>query len=152
MTVLMAATIAVLFGAGTYLVLQRALTRIVLGLALLAHAANLLLLEAGGMPGLAPIIGAEGDRADYADPLPQALALTAIVISFGMMAFLVALAYRSWFLTRDDEVEDDVEDRRIARRAVEDHERARQRARQAAEPVVPPEVAEDPSAEPGPDA
>ena len=52
-----------------------------------------------------------------ADPLPQALALTAIVISFGITAFLLALAYRSWVLRSDDEVEDDVEDRRIAKLA-----------------------------------
>jgi multicomponent Na+:H+ antiporter subunit C len=50
----------------------------------------------------------------YADPLPQALALTAIVITFGVSAYLLALVYRSWLLTRSDEVEDDVEDQRIA--------------------------------------
>ena len=50
-----------------------------------------------------------------ADPLPQALALTAIVITFGVAAFLLALAYRSWVIGSDDQVEDDVEDRRIAR-------------------------------------
>ena len=48
------------------------------------------------------------------DPLPQALALTTIVITFGVTAFLLALAYRSWLLTRDDEVEDDVADRAVA--------------------------------------
>jgi multicomponent Na+:H+ antiporter subunit C len=51
-----------------------------------------------------------------ADPLPQALALTAIVITFGVVAFLLTLAYRSWIATRSDEVEDDLEDRRIAGR------------------------------------
>lgn len=116
MSVTMAATIAVLFGAGTYLLLQRALTRIVLGLALVAHAANLLLLGAGGPPGAPPLIGSSSEG-EMADPLPQALALTAVVISFGMTAFVLALAYRSWKQTGDDEVEDDVEDRRIARRA-----------------------------------
>jgi multicomponent Na+:H+ antiporter subunit C len=49
--------------------------------------------------------------------MPQALALTAIVISFGVGALLLALAYRSWQLTGDDLVEDDVEDRRIAAEA-----------------------------------
>ncbi|HVM03152.1 MAG TPA: NADH-quinone oxidoreductase subunit K, partial [Acidimicrobiales bacterium] len=82
-------------------------------LALLGHGANLLLLLAGGRAGRAPIVGA-GDG-PVADPLPQALALTAIVITFGITAFLLALAYRSWLLRHDDEVEDDVEDRRIAR-------------------------------------
>ncbi|MGH9153353.1 MAG: Na(+)/H(+) antiporter subunit C [Acidimicrobiales bacterium] len=113
MILVLALTVGALYAAGTYLVLQRALTRIVLGLALLGHGANLLLLLAGGRAGRAPIVGA-GDG-PVADPLPQALALTAIVITFGITAFLLALAYRSWLLRHDDEVEDDVEDRRIAR-------------------------------------
>ena len=54
-------------------------------------------------------------RRGTADPLPQAMVLTAIVITFGVSAFLLALAYRSWVLTGDDEVQDDVEDRRVAR-------------------------------------
>lgn len=49
------------------------------------------------------------------DPLPQALALTAIVITFALTTFLLALAYRSWMLLGHDEVQDDVEDRRIMR-------------------------------------
>ncbi|HLT96118.1 MAG TPA: Na(+)/H(+) antiporter subunit C [Acidimicrobiia bacterium] len=111
--VAMAVTIAVLYGAGTYLLLQRNLSRIVLGLAVLGHGANLLLLMAGGRAGRPPIVGLDEPSA-VADPLPQALALTAIVITFGVNAFLLALAYRSWLLNRSDEVEDDVEDRRIA--------------------------------------
>jgi multicomponent Na+:H+ antiporter subunit C len=50
----------------------------------------------------------------FVDPLPQALALTAIVITFGVTSYLLAMAYRSWVLTNSDEVEDDLEDRRIA--------------------------------------
>lgn len=113
MIVVLALTVGVLYTAGTFLILQRALTRIVLGLALLGHGANLLLLMAGGRAGRAPIVGDEPGA--LADPLPQALALTAIVITFGVTAFLMALAYRSWLLRHDDEVEDDVEDKRIAR-------------------------------------
>lgn len=113
MSIVLAALVAVLFSIGTYLVLQRTLTRIVLGVGLIGHAANLLLLVAGGRAGRAPF--ADDRSGGYADPLPQALALTAIVISFAMTAFLLALAYRSWVLTGEDEVEDDVEDRRIAR-------------------------------------
>jgi multicomponent Na+:H+ antiporter subunit C len=111
--------VSVLFGVGVYLLLQRTLTRIILGIALMGHAANLLLLVAGGPPGRQPIVGrfteAERLAGEVTDPLPQALALTAIVISFGITAFLLSLAYRSWVLHRDDEVEDDLEDRRIAR-------------------------------------
>lgn len=110
--VALAVTVAVLYGAGTYLLLQRNLSRIVLGLAVLGHGANLLLLLAGGRAGRAPLVGVGDGPA--ADPLPQALALTAIVITFGVSAFLLALSYRSWLLSRTDEVEDDVEDRRIA--------------------------------------
>lgn len=116
MTLVAAVMIAVLYGGGTYLLLQRTLTRVVLGLALLGHGANVLLLVAGGRAGRAPLVGPEGvdDSTAIADPLPQAMALTAIVITFGLMAFLLALAYRSFTVTGDDEVEDDIEDRRIA--------------------------------------
>lgn len=104
----------VLFGAGTYLMLQRSLIRIVIGLSLVAHGANLLLLLAAGPRGAAPIVDG---TPDLADPLPQAMVLTAIVISFGITAFLLALAYRSHTLTDSDLVEDDLEDRRIALRS-----------------------------------
>ena len=112
MILVTAVTVGVLYAAGTYLLLSRALTRILLGLALMAHGANLLLLLSGGSPARPPL--ADGGSGPVSDPLPQALALTAIVITFGVTAFLLALAYRSWVLTGDDRVEDDVEDRRIA--------------------------------------
>lgn len=112
MIVVLVLAVAILYGTGVYLLLQRNLSRIVIGLALLGHGANLLLLMAGGRAGEAPLIGGEGGP--YSDPLPQALALTAIVITFGVSAYLLAMAFRSWTLTRADEVEDDVEDRRIA--------------------------------------
>lgn len=116
MTTTVLAVVAVLYGVGMYLLTQRVLTRVIVGLALVSHGANLLLLVAGGPPGKEPLlrddfVGAE----QLSDPLPQALVLTAIVISFGVIAFVLALALRSWALTRNDEVEDDVEDRRIAR-------------------------------------
>ena len=113
MTVTLAATAAVLFGIGTYLLLQRKLSRIIIGLGLMTHGANLLLITAGRR-GSPPIIGS-GDPASFADPLPEALVLTAIVITFGVTVLLLALAYRSWLLTHDDEVQDDVGDRAIAR-------------------------------------
>jgi multicomponent Na+:H+ antiporter subunit C len=109
----LALLVGVLFATGTYLLLQRTLTRIIMGLALLGHGANLLLLLAGGRAGFPPLIGDGGVPAPVADPLPQALALTAIVISFGVLSFLLTLAYRSWVLNREDQVEDDLEDRRI---------------------------------------
>jgi multicomponent Na+:H+ antiporter subunit C len=112
MSVVMAGTAATLFALGTYLLLQRKLSRIIVGLGLISHGANVLFVNSGRR-GLPPLIG-QGNPADFADPLPQALVLTAIVISFGTTALLLALAYRSWLLTEDDEVADDIEDRTVA--------------------------------------
>lgn len=117
MTIMLAVLVGWLFATGTYLVLQRALTRIVLGLGLLTHGSILLLITVGGRAGRAPLVGKDDDGAGIAAPLPQAFALTAIVIGFGVGAFLLALAYRSWVGTADDEVQDDIEDRHIARLA-----------------------------------
>lgn len=113
MTLVLVATVAVLYGAGAYLMLQRNLIRIVIGLAMIAHGGNLLLLLAGGPPGGPPLAGLETSA--MSDPLPQAMALTAIVITFGITAFLLAMAYRSWVLHGDDIVQHDLDDRRIAR-------------------------------------
>ena len=114
MTVLLAATAATLFGVGTYLILQRKLSRIIIGIGLMTHGANVLLITSGRR-GDAPIIGTSDS---LSDPMPQALALTAIVITFAVTTLLLALAYRSWLLTHDDEVEDDLGDRSVARGAV----------------------------------
>ena len=115
-SVLLAVLVGVLVAAGVFLLLQRALTRVIIGLALLTHAGNLLLLVAGGRAGAPPFVGSDGvDPGRTVDPLPQAMALTAVVISFGVTALLLALAYRSYVLRRDDVVQDDIEDRRIAR-------------------------------------
>jgi multicomponent Na+:H+ antiporter subunit C len=105
MSIVLAATAGLLVAIGAYLLFQRKLTRIIIGLALLSHGANTLMITAGDR-GSAPIIGT-GDEGEFADPLPQALALTAIVISFGVTALLLALAYRSFLLTHDDEARDD---------------------------------------------
>jgi multicomponent Na+:H+ antiporter subunit C len=113
MSLVLALATALLFSLGTWLVLQRRLSRLIIGLGLLGHGANLLLMLSGERRGVAPIVGSTGGER-VADPMPQALALTAIVIAFGVSAFLLALAYRSWQLTGDDLVEDDLEDRRIA--------------------------------------
>jgi multicomponent Na+:H+ antiporter subunit C len=113
MTIVLAATAATLFGIGTYLIVQRKLSRIIIGLSLLSHGANVLIITAGRR-GNAPLIRRD-DTSGLSDPLPQALALTAIVITFAVTTLLLALAFRSWLLTQDDEVEDDVGDRAVAR-------------------------------------
>lgn len=113
MTFALLLPIGVLTTVGVYLITARSLSRIVLGFSLLGHAAVLSLLGAGGAAGEAPIANTT-DAASVANPVPQALALTAIVISFGLTLFLLALARRQQSLTGDDLVEDDLEDRRIA--------------------------------------
>lgn len=120
MTILFAFAAASLFSIGTYLVLQRKLSRIIIGLGLLTHGANILMITSGRR-GVPPIFG-DGDPADFSDPLPQAFALTAIVITFAVTMLLLGLAYRSWQLTHDDEVEDDVGDRAVAASHADDDE------------------------------
>ena len=117
--IVLVVTIGVLFAAGVYLLLERSLSRVLIGVILIGNGANLLFLVAGGAAGRPPIVGVEPEG-QMSDPLPQAMVLTAIVITLGMTAFLLALAYRSWQLHRHDEVQDDVEDRRIARLAARD--------------------------------
>lgn len=124
MTLPLAVAAALLFGVGTYLVLQRKLSRIVIGLALMTHGANVLLITSGPR-GRPPLMGT-GDPAGFSDPLPQALALTAIVITFAITTLLLAMAYRSWLLTGDDEVQDDLGDRAVARQTALEKEIADQ--------------------------
>ncbi len=110
----LAITIGGLFSGGFFLLLQRSLMRVLIGVVVLGHGTNLLLQVVGGPPARPPIVG--GIPAEtLADPLPQALALTAVVITFALTTFLLALGYRSFSLLGDDEVQDDLEDRRIAR-------------------------------------
>ena len=111
MSIALIATVGGLTTVGLYLITARSLSRIILGFSLLGHAAVVALITAGGPPGAAPI--ADGATGPIANPLPQALALTAIVISFGLTLFLLALAGRQHLLSGDDLVEDDLEDRRI---------------------------------------
>ena len=108
-----------MIGCGVYLVLERSLTRVLVGLVMLSNGVNVLFLIASGRAGRAPIVE-EGNSGSMSDALPQALVLTAIVISLGTSAFLLAMAYRSWQLTGHDDVQDDVEDRAIRRLAAAD--------------------------------
>lgn len=136
MSLALVALVGVLFATGTYSMLHRSLTRIIVGVGLLGNGVNLLLIVAGSRPGVPPIVG---ELTGSTDPIPQALVLTAIVIGFALQAFLLALAWRSWTLDGSDEVEDDIEDRRIAearRRTIrrEEAERRAERDREAGQP------------------
>ncbi|WP_433758523.1 Na(+)/H(+) antiporter subunit C [Nocardia sp. CA-135398] len=105
---------------GVYLILERAVSKMLLGMILFGNAVNLLILTVGGSDGRPPIRG-EGE--DTADPLAQAMVLTAIVITMGLAAFVLALAYRSYILTTTDTVQNDPEDAEVAaRREGEDPE------------------------------
>src|SRR6188768_2837848 len=104
-----------LFACGVYAMLERSLTRVLIGFLLLGNAANLLLLIVMGQPGIAPFFGS-GETSEMSDPLPQALTLTAIVITFAISAFLLALIYRSWQLGQADTVADDEADLEVRER------------------------------------
>lgn len=108
----------VLIACGVYLVLDRAMTRMILGLILLGNGANLLLLQSGGQAGSPPIMERESTLhgEQVADPLAQAMILTAIVISLAMVAFMLALAYRQYRYRTADVIERDQEDQAIASR------------------------------------
>ncbi|MEU7995055.1 Na(+)/H(+) antiporter subunit C [Micromonospora sp. NPDC049060] len=120
-TLVLVVAAGVLVGCGVTLLLERSLTRILLGVILLGNGVNTLILL-GGRSGAAPVVGT-APAGTLSDALPQAMILTAIVITFGLTAFLLAVSYRSWYLTGDDEVPDDIEDRQI-RHAVERSELA----------------------------
>ena len=108
-----------LVAVGIYLLLERSLTRIVLGFTALANGINIAFLIAGGKAGEPPLVGqAEVDT--MSDPLVQAMVLTAIVIALSTTAFLLAMAYRTWQIEGNDEVQDDVEDTRVAAMALRD--------------------------------
>jgi multicomponent Na+:H+ antiporter subunit C len=112
-------TCAVLCGSGVYLMLERSLTRVLVGLVLLSNGVNIAFLTASGPAGESAFYGS-ADPADMADPLPQALVLTAIVITLGTIAFVLAMAHRSWQLHGNDDVQDDVEDAAIRKLAIDD--------------------------------
>ncbi|PYZ94213.1 Na(+)/H(+) antiporter subunit C [Salipaludibacillus keqinensis] len=95
MEILMILTVGVLVTVATYMILTKSLLRVILGVVLLSHGAHLLFLTMANLKqGSPPLLGEEASS--YADPLPQALILTAIVIGFGITAFMLVLAYRTY--------------------------------------------------------
>lgn len=111
----------VLVASGIYLILERSLSRILIGIVLASNGVNILFLVASGPAGLPPIIGFSPEG-EMSDPLPQAMVLTAIVITLGVSAYVITLAYRSFQIDGHDEVVDDVEDARIRQLAEQDAE------------------------------
>ncbi|GIQ69100.1 Na(+)/H(+) antiporter subunit C [Xylanibacillus composti] len=94
----------ILFTVGTYLALSKSLLRIILGTAIFAHATHLMLLTIAGLKqGAAPLLGEQSGT--YTDPLPQALILTSIVISFALTAYFLVLGYRAYIELGTDDMD-----------------------------------------------
>ena len=113
--IVLLALVGVLYAAGVYLILERSLTRVLLGVLVLGNATNVLVIVAGGPTGAAPLVGRAPEET-MSDALVQALVLTAIVITLGVSAFLLALIHRAWTLDREDDLAEDIEDRSLRRR------------------------------------
>ncbi|MBI4465740.1 MAG: Na+/H+ antiporter subunit C [Acidobacteria bacterium] len=109
MSILLAFVIGGLYAGGLYMLMRRSIVKLIIGLALLSHAANLLIFTASGITRGRPPLIAEGQTtlaAPFADPLPQALILTAIVISFGVLAFALVLVHRTHQTVGSDDLDD----------------------------------------------
>lgn len=105
MELYMSLAIGVLFAVGVYLILSKSLLRIILGTSLLTHGIHLLLLTTARLKtGAAPLLGEQAES--YVDPLPQALILTSIVISFGVTSFFFVLAYKAYQRLGTDDMEE----------------------------------------------
>ncbi len=109
MEILVASAVGILTAAGLYLVMRLRTFPVILGVSLLTYAVNVFLFASGRLTiGAPPILT---DAETYADPLPQALVLTAIVISFGMTAVVVMISLGSYLGSNDDGVNDPLLDK-----------------------------------------
>ncbi len=134
MELAMASAIGILTAAGVYLLLRARSFDVILGLTLLSYATNLLIFSGGRLvAGKPPVLrdGVATDLAHYADPLPQALVLTAIVIAFAMTAVSIVIAIRSRADNDSDHVDGSRAEREFLRSEQRRHEEAR--AREAAQ-------------------
>ena len=115
MEALLAVMAGVLYATGIYLMLQRRLAQLIIGIGLLSHGSNVLILTAAGVTRGRPPLVAGGEAAaftaTFADPVPQSLILTSIVIGFGVLAFALVLAHRVHLWAGTDDVDDIVQDR-----------------------------------------
>lgn len=109
MIVILAFVIGGLYAVGLYMMMRRSITKLIIGLGLLSHAANLLIFTAGKLVRARPPLIAENSErivAPFADPVPQALVLTAIVISFGVTAFALVLLHRTYQTVEQDDLDE----------------------------------------------
>ena len=146
---------SVLFGAGISIMLERSLTRVLIGFLLVGNAVNILVYLMSGAPGIAPILGEGVEPDDISDPLPQVFVLTAIVINLGITAFMLALLYRSWWLAQlgdkgdlvddeEEEAEDEAEAADLIRSSAAD-DRAIQEIIEASDEELEEELERDAS-------
>ena len=108
MNILLATVIGFLYASGVYLMLRRSIVKLILGIGLLGNATNLLLFTIGDVARSTPPIIHEGEEAlvgDYANPIPQALILTAIVIGMAMLAYAVVLIKQAYQITDSDDID-----------------------------------------------
>lgn len=107
MEIILAILVGVLYTAGVYMLLRRSILKFIIGILFLSNATNLLVfLAAGIVPGEPVFIEGEDALAEhFADPLPQALVLTAVVIGFGMVVYLLAVKYRLFYETKTDDLD-----------------------------------------------
>ena len=108
MEFVLAIVIGGLYAAGLFMVMRRSIVKLIIGLVLLGHAANLLIFTVVGLVrARSPLVpeGADFSNLQVADPLPQALILTAIVIGFGVVAFTVVLIHRTYAATGTDDLD-----------------------------------------------
>jgi multicomponent Na+:H+ antiporter subunit C len=104
MEIVLSILVGVLFAAGVFMVLRRSILKFIIGIILMSNATNLLVfLSAGIAPGVPPMVGENPEK--MADPLPQALVLTAIVIGFGIVIYTLALKYKFFELTGTDDLD-----------------------------------------------
>ncbi len=107
MEILMAILVGILYTAGVYMLLRRSILKFIIGIIFLSNATNLLVFLSAGLVAGKPVFlgGEEGDSGAYADPLPQALVLTAVVIGLGIVVYLLAIKYRFFSETGSDDLD-----------------------------------------------
>ncbi len=109
MELLLAISVGVLYGTGLYLMLRRRFAQLIVGLGLLSNGTNLLIFTSGGLTRAHAPVAEEGARSliqPFADPVPQSLVLTAIVIGFGVLAFSLVLAHRVHKISNTDDIDE----------------------------------------------
>lgn len=99
MEILLSLLVGVLMSVGVWLILSRNLVKFLFGLVLISNVANLVIFKVGGLTRGAPALIVDGEAAQYANSLPQALVLTAIVIGFGLVSFTLVLALKAYQAT-----------------------------------------------------